>query len=353
MQKNTERVKLYALTNHTMNEAFYYTKLKNQSLQCILCPRMCIIEEGKFGDCHARRNRNGVLSSEVYSKIAAINTDPVEKKPLYHFYPGSKITSIGTTGCNMHCSFCQNHTLSQANNRKPPVPTKTFQPEQIVENVIKDTLSIGLAYTYNEPTVNYEYMLETARLVKMADKKTAMISNGYINPDPLHMLLEYIDAFNIDLKAFNNDFYKKYSKSTLKPVLKTIKEISKSHKHLELTNLVIPMANSEKEEFEEMCKWIAGETGQNTPLHLSRYFPRYELDQYPTPPEVMFDLFDIARTHLNNVYLGNIATEIHSNTICSSCGKTVVERTYYHIALKGINDDGCCKNCGLKIFKYY
>jgi pyruvate formate lyase activating enzyme len=334
-----------------MNEASYYSKLENHQVQCLLCPRNCIIEEGKFGDCHARRNRNGVLSSEVYAKIAAMNTDPIEKKPLYHFFPGSQITSIGTTGCNLHCNFCQNHTLSQINNRKPAIPTKTIQPEQMSEIVAKSSESIGLAYTYNEPTINYEYMLETARLVKQNGKHTAIISNGYVNPDPLHMLLEYIDAFNIDLKGFTNNFYKKHSKATLKPVLKTIKEIAKSGKHIEITNLIIPQANSDEEEFDDMCKWIATETGKDTPLHLSRYFPRYESNQYPTPPELLFNLYDIARSRLNFVYLGNIATELHSNTICPTCGKTVVKRTYYHIDKKGLTSDGKCKNCGTEIFK--
>lgn len=336
-----------------MYEASFYSKLDKHQVQCLLCPRNCIIEEGKFGDCHARRNRNGILSSEVYARIAAMETDPIEKKPLYHFYPGSQITSIGTSGCNLHCNFCQNHSLSQVNNRKPAIPTKNIQPEQMSELVDKNAQSIGLAFTYNEPTVNYEYMLETARLVKMSGKKTVMVSNGYINPDPLHMLLEYIDAFNIDLKGFTNEFYRKYSKATLKPVLETIKRIAKSGNHLELTNLVIPMGNSDEETFEDMCKWIANETGKDTPLHLSRYFPRYESTQYPTPPELLFDLYDIARSYLNFVYLGNIATEIHSNTLCPTCGKTLVERTYYHISTKGLTTDGLCKNCGTKIFKHY
>ena len=334
-----------------MHEASFYTKIEDRKVKCTLCPRECIIDEGKFGNCHARRNRNGTLSSEVYARISAFNLDPIEKKPLYHFFPGKEILSVGTTGCNMHCVFCQNHTLSQCNNRRP-VMIKSLLPEELSDVVVKTKDNIGLAFTYNEPSINYEFMMDAARLVKMKGLYTAMISNGYINRDPLEMLLEYIDAFNIDLKGFTESFYKEYSKATLKPVLKTIKRIARHGKHLELTNLVIPMINDDEDDFEAMCKWIAGELGENIVLHLSRYFPRYELDQYPTPPEVLFNLYDLAKSYLNHVYLGNMATELHSNTICPNCGKTVIERTYFHIKLKGIDDLGNCKGCGSKLLNF-
>ncbi len=334
-----------------MHEASFYIKLENHEVQCTLCPRKCIISEGKFGDCHARRNRDGVLSSEVFGRLSAQNTDPIEKKPLYHFYPGSSILSIGTIGCNMHCSFCQNHHLSQCKYRKPSIISNS-SPHDIGQAVLQTANNTGIAFTYNEPVVNYEFIMDTARLVKMENKHTAMISNGYINRDPLHMLLEYIDAFNIDLKSFSDDFYKRYSKASLKPVLKTIKRIAKSGKHLELTNLIIPQANSDEYEFEAMCKWIADETGKDTVLHLSRYFPRHELDQYPTPPEMLFDLYDIARSHLNHVYLGNMATELHSNTYCPECNNLLIERTYYHIIFKGLDMNGNCKKCSTKVIKH-
>lgn len=334
-----------------MHEASFYNKIENHQVQCFLCPRECIIAEGKFGDCHARRNRNGVLYSEVFGRLAAFNTDPIEKKPLYHYYPGSSVVSVGTTGCNMHCTFCQNHNISQCRFRKPStIYNKT--PEELEQIVSSTPNNAGIAFTYNEPVVNYEFIMDTARLVKMAQKKTIMISNGYINRDPIHMLLEYIDAFNIDLKGFTNDFYKRYSKASLKPVLKSIKRIAKSGKHLELTNLVIPQVNSDEEDFEAMCKWIAEETGKDTVLHLSRYFPRYEMDQYPTPPEMLFELYDIARTHLNFVYLGNMATELHSNTVCPKCNNLLIERTYYHIKMKGIDHSGICKDCGTQVLKH-
>ncbi|MBN2807806.1 MAG: AmmeMemoRadiSam system radical SAM enzyme [Prolixibacteraceae bacterium] len=335
-----------------MHEAMFYSRLDNNQVLCKLCPHYCKIEEGRFGNCHARRNRNGILSTEVYGRIAAFELDPVEKKPLYHFYPGKEILSVGTTGCNLHCLFCQNHALSQCDNRKP-VLIKTLSPDDLLKAAQKAKHNIGIAFTYNEPSVNYEYMLDVARKVKQNNLVTAMITNGYINPDPLEILLEYIDAFNIDLKGFNEKFYKKYSKATLGPVLETIKQVGKSGKHLELTNLVIPTINDDEDEFENMCQWIVNELGENTVLHLSRYFPRYELNQYPTPPEILFNLYDIAKSYLNHVYLGNMATEIHSNTYCPVCKSTLIERTYYHIVPKGITAEGKCIQCNTQVIQHY
>jgi len=334
-----------------MNEALYYSKLDESLVQCLLCPRNCTIDPGKFGNCHARRNRGGVLSSEVYGKLAAVNLDPIEKKPLYHFFPGSEILSIGTTGCNFHCVFCQNYTLSQCDNRHP-VLIKNMTPEELAAQSLKKKNNLGVAFTYNEPVINFEFMSKTAELVKKNGQYTVMVSNGYINHDPLKKLLENIDAFNIDLKAFNETFYKKYSKATLEPVKETIKQIALSGKHLEITNLVIPTVNDDDDEFEEMCNWIVHETGKDTVLHLSRFFPRYELDQYPTPAETLFRLYDIAKSKLNYVYIGNLATEIHSNTFCPDCKQLLIERTYYHTKLKDINQEGKCKKCGSHVIKY-
>ena len=334
-----------------MIEALFSEQLDDKKVQCSLCPKNCIIEMQKYGDCFARRNRNGVLMSEVYGRISAMELDPIEKKPLYHFYPGMKILSVGTTGCNLHCTFCQNHTLSQCHYHKPVV-VKMLTPEELVDLAVTEKDNMGVAFTYNEPTVNYEFMLETARLLKMNNKVAVMVSNGYINPDPLEFLLQYIDGFNIDLKGFSNDFYKKYTKSTLQPVLNTIKRIAESDKHLEITNLVIPSRNDDPEQFEEMCKWIRDNAGENTVLHLSRYFPRHEMDEYPTPAEILFELYDIAKQYLNFVYIGNMATELHSNTYCPNCNSNLIERTYFNIKIKGLSNEGTCKKCGDQIMKY-
>lgn len=331
-----------------MIEALFSEQLDDKKVQCTLCPKNCIIELQKFGDCFARRNRNGVLTSEVYGRISAMELEPIEKKPMYHFYPGTKILSIGTTGCNLHCTSCQNHTLSQCHYNKPIV-VKMLTPEEMVDLACKDKDNIGLAFTYNEPTVNYEFVLETARLLKMNNKISLMVSNGYINPDPLEFLLQYIDGFNIDLKGFNDYFYKKYTKATLAPVLRTIKQIAESGKHLEITNLVIPTKNDDLEEFAAMCEWIKNNAGPDIVLHLSRYFPRHEMNDYPTPPELLFEMYDIAKQYLNHVYIGNMATELHSNTYCPNCNSNLIERTYFNILYKGLDEHGICKKCGEKV----
>ncbi len=335
-----------------MTEASFYIKLEENKVKCELCPRNCVIESGKYGNCNARRNRSGLLISEVFGKISALNFDPIEKKPLYHFYPGSEILSIGTTGCNLHCIFCQNFSISQCDGVQH-VDVSNYSPADIELKSLKTKRNIGVAFTYNEPIVNFEFVLETSTLVKRNSQKTVLVSNGYINQKPLNQFIDVIDAFNIDLKGFSANFYQKYTKATLEPVKQSIKSIAQSGKHLELTNLIIPSINDDETEFEEMCKWIAGEIGEETVLHLSKYFPRYKLDQYPTPPETLFELFDIAKNYLKYVYLGNIATEIHSNTYCPSCGKLMIERTYYNIKLKEVDETGKCKSCGKQLFKYF
>jgi pyruvate formate lyase activating enzyme len=333
-----------------MNEASCYTQLPDKKVRCTLCPRECVIEEGRIGNCRVRRNRDGILSVENYGKLSSFHLDPIEKKPLYHFYPGKEILSVGSVGCNLHCVFCQNHTLSQCSAHKSSI-TKSVTPEELVDIALKTPNNIGIAFTYNEPIVSYEFVLDTARLAQQAGLKTVMVTNGYINHDPMAHLLEYIDAFNIDLKAFSEKFYEKQTKSTLAPVKNCLLQVAKSNKHIEITNLVIPTYNDDTDEFETMCQWIANEMGNGTVLHLSRYFPRFELDQYPTPAEVLFELYDIAKSYLKHVYIGNMATELHSNTFCPNCGKAVIKRTYYHINKKGLDSSGNCTSCKFSVIK--
>ncbi len=335
-----------------MKEAAFYMKGPDGIVKCELCPRTCTIGEGHYGDCHARRNREGVLIAETYGKLSALSLDPIEKKPLYHFYPGSQILSIGSIGCNLHCVFCQNHTLSQCSAFKPPI-IRQVSPEELIEIALKTEENIGIAFTYNEPIVSYEFVLDAANLAKNAGLRTVMITNGYINALPLEGLLEVIDAFNVDLKAFNKHFYLKQTKATLGPVLETLIKVAHSGKHLEITNLVIPTFNDDYDEFEAMCRWIANELGADTVLHLSRYFPRFELEQYPTPAETLFELYDLAKSILKHVYIGNLATELHSNTFCPSCGKTLIKRTYYHLKIKGMDETGCCTSCKEKVLSYF
>lgn len=328
-----------------MQEALFYTKLENQTVRCDLCPWNCILKPAQTGFCKVRENIEGKLVTHVYNKVAALGTDPVEKKPLYHFYPGKNILSIGEVGCNLRCSFCQNHRISQCYASE----FRGFHeitPKQIVTEALKTYHNIGIAYTYNEPFTFFEFLIDTARLAHKKGLKNVVVSNGYINPEPLKNVLPYVDAFNIDLKSFAPEFYKKQTKGKLEPVLKTLKTIAKSKAHLEITNLVVPDLNDNAFLFEKMVKWISNELGNDIPLHLSRYFPQFELTHTPTPVKKLEQLYKIAKDHLNHVYLGNVSDEERSSTICHNCGKTIIIRNRYKTSLENLDSNGLCKSCG-------
>ena len=246
-------------------EAKYYQSLKDGVVQCTLCPHNCIIREGKSGICRVRINKEGKLITEVYGYVSAIHSDPIEKKPLYHYYPGSTILSIGSYGCNLRCVFCQNCNISQT-EAAPELARNYYTPEQIIQQALIQPDNIGIAFTYNEPIVWFEYMYDIARLAKQAGLKTVMVTNGYINKEPLNSLLEVIDAFSVDLKAFTEDFYTKVTSSKLEPVKETLKQIRRANKHLEIVNLVIPELNDDESSFTAMTKWIAAELGKDTVL---------------------------------------------------------------------------------------
>jgi pyruvate formate lyase activating enzyme len=264
-----------------MHTALCFEKLNDNKVKCLLCPHSCILDDGKVGICRVRSNDNGVLVSENYGKVSSINLDPIEKKPLYHFFPGMHVLSIGSVGCNLQCNFCQNCEISQTGVSDFP-RLKTYSAEEIVNNALECVDNIGIAFTYNEPVVFYEYMMDVARLSKSKGLKNIMVSNGFINEEPLKQILPYIDAFNIDLKAFADEFYIKNTHSHLEPVKRSLQLIRESGKHLEITNLVIPGLNDKVEDFTAMVDWISGELGDQTILHLSRYFPRYKAKQPPT-----------------------------------------------------------------------
>ncbi len=327
-----------------MHEAQFYSKSEGW-VQCYLCPHRCIIQDRQFGICKVRTNKNGILYSSVYGKLIAKHLDPIEKKPLYHFHPGTQILSIGTIGCNFNCCFCQNHTISQCHPDKIR-GTESFSNTEIATYAKNIDGNIGIAYTYNEPTVFYEFLVDTAREIYANGLKNVMVSNGYILSDPLKKLLPFIDAFNIDLKAFSNDFYKKYTKGKLNQVLQTLETIVKSGKHLEITNLVITDLNTDEREFEKMVKWIASNLGKNIPLHISRYFPTYKLTNPPTPLEIMDQFYEIAKSNLNYVYLGNVNDTYKSSTYCPNCGKLVIHRTTYNTEIIGVEQNKClyCKS---------
>jgi len=335
-----------------MQEAKYYKPLDHGKVRCNLCPHYCIIEDGDRGLCGVRKNINHHLKTENYGLVSAIQFDPIEKKPLYHFYPGRSILSFGSIGCNFTCGFCQNCDISQTTVDDYPW-LNHYTIDQILSIAFSDESSVGIAYTYNEPTIYFEFMMDIAREAERAKLSNVMVSNGYITPEPLEELMPHIDAFNIDLKAFRNDFYKIQSGARLKPVKETLKKISTAGKHLEITNLIIPTLNDEIDNFREMLSWIKTELGEETVLHLSRYFPAYQMTIPATPRKTLDSLFELAREYLPYSYLGNINSDQGSDTHCPACSSLVIERTGYSTRISGLDDSGHCTQCHKSILKYY
>ena len=283
-----------------MKEALYYEKLDVKRVHCHLCPNECLISDGNRGSCGVRINKDGTLYSEAYGKTTSVSLDPIEKKPLYHYHPGQYILSVGTKGCNLHCDFCQNWHISQDLN----VPTEDITSEEIVARA-KAAGSFGIAYTYNEPFIWYEFVLDTARLSKKHGLENVLVTNGYVNMAPLEGMLPYIGAMNIDLKSFNEDFYAKICKGALKPVLDVIKRSVKDC-HVEITTLLIPTLNDSEEEIAREVDWIFDNLGPEVPLHFSRYFPCYKMSLGPTPVRTLEMAARIAKKKLKYVYLGNV-----------------------------------------------
>jgi pyruvate formate lyase activating enzyme len=327
-----------------MKEALYYKKLKQNTVNCKLCPTNCVIKPGNFGNCGARKNINGRLYSLVYGKPASIAVDPIEKKPLYHFLPGSYSLSIGTLGCNLHCLHCQNYDISQA--KAEEFVTKDITPEDVIK-AAKQKNCKSISYTYNEPTIFYEYALDTAKLAKKAGIRNIMVTNGYINKEPLKALYPYIDAANIDLKAIDEEFYINICKVKLKPVLEAIKEIKKLGTWIELTNLIIPGYNDKKEQIQKLVKWVKKSLGVTVPLHFSSFHPTYKLlDSIRTPDSTMLMAKEIAKKQgLKYVYLGNTSLQHGGTTFCPKCAKPVIERGWFQVQTNKIENNKCpyCK----------
>lgn len=332
-----------------ITEAQFYSLQDDNTVQCSLCPHNCILREGKSGICQVRTNQHGRLMSEVYGIVSALHIDPIEKKPLYHFCPGSTILSIGTYGCNLKCSFCQNCNISQINVQSYK-NSEPYSPQQIIALAGQLNGNIGIAFTYNEPIVWFEYMYDIALLAKQAGLKTVMVTNGYINPEPLKVILPVIDAFSVDLKAFNEEFYKSVTYAHLEPVKDTLQQIREAGKHLEVVNLVIPQLNDEVDSFAEMVIWIACELGKETVFHISRYFPNHKLTNPATPMVTIEKLRLIANAQLTYVYTGNIADQ-NNHTYCTNCHSLLVERYQYHITTQGLDNEGNCKICGNNFLK--
>ncbi|MGL5682195.1 MAG: AmmeMemoRadiSam system radical SAM enzyme [Marinifilaceae bacterium] len=291
-----------------MIKAMFFRSLGDGKVQCMLCPHNCVINEDKYGRCGVRRSCNNELFSENYGIISAAHLDPIEKKPLINFMSGSMIYSIGSIGCNLECAFCQNWEIARLTSLKLPrhIPVRT--PEDVVNEAVrlKAQGNVGIAYTYNEPTVWYEFMYDTAKLARQSNLINVVVSNGYINEEPLRQLITYVDAFNIDLKGYSDAFYKQWTNSSLEPVLKTLALISEAGKHLEIAYLVIPDENDNIESFDKSLKELTDRIGNKFTLHINRYFPAYNMDKEATPISTLESLHKVADKYLANVSIGNV-----------------------------------------------
>ena len=289
-------------------EALYYEQVDGKC-QCHLCPRECLIAEGKSGSCFVRKNVGGRLWATNYGECSSIALDPIEKKPLFHFYPGRQILSLGTIGCNLHCQFCQNWQISQQG-----VPTEECTPERAVELALSAQDNLGIAYTYNEPLIWYEFVLDTSRLARQRGLKNVLVTNGLINREPLENLLPYIDAMNVDLKGMNEQFYRRVCGWAYEPVLETI-STAVGKCLVEVTTLLVPGHNDDLAELEGMVDWLAG-ISPDIPLHFSRYFPNYHFQAPATPEETLLRAREIALKQMSYVYVGNIRLPGAEDTHC-------------------------------------
>lgn len=330
-------------------EAKHYRKLKNMTVQCQLCPWFCTLKNREMGKCSVRENREGVLYSLVYARPCSVNIDPIEKKPLYHFLPGTKSYSIGTVGCNLFCHNCQNYSTSRA--KPEEVLSTKLEPKQVVENAIRSKCQ-SISYTYNEPTIFYEYTYDTAKLARKKKLKNVMVTNGYINEKPLKELYKYVDGANVDLKGFSEEFYKKVCEVRLKPVLDSLKIMRKMKVWTEVTNLIVPGQNDNMKDIKKMCEWLKNSLGSDVPLHFSRFYPCYRmLDTPMTPYETLKEAYEVARkAGIKYVYLGNVsAEEGYSDTYCPNCGEKLIKRTTFFGVEYNKIKNGTCFKCKEKI----
>lgn len=328
-------------------EARFYDKLPNKRIQCRLCPRECAIDDLERGYCGVRENRDGIYYTLVHSQPCTYHVDPIEKKPLFHFLPGTTAFSLATVGCNVECKFCQNWDISQT---RPEQIQNLFLPPDKIASLARESRSISIAYTYSEPVIFYEYMFDIAAAGRKQGLKSVMISNGYIKADPMKQLCEHLDAVKIDLKAITEKFYKQMVNGELKPVLDTLVLLKRQNMWTEIVYLVIPTLNDTDEEFKQLARWIKTNLGTDIPLHFTRFYPQYKLRNLPPTPTSTLDkakaIADAEGLHF--VYVGNVPGHPGESTYCPKCKKTVVQRWGYSILDMKIKH-GNCEYCGNKI----
>ncbi len=316
-----------------------YFKTEGLKTRCLLCPLKCSLSEDETGKCFGRKNINSVLYAVNYGEAASVAIDPIEKKPLYHFKPGSTILSTGPNGCNLSCSFCQNWQISQER-----IQTQEVSAEQLADAAV-ESKSCGIAYTYTEPLIWWEFLMDVCPAVHERGFSNVLVTNGYINEEPLAELLPFIDAMNIDLKSFNPDFYRKLCGGELETVKRNI-AASHEQTHVEITNLLIPGENDSDDEIRDLAEFISS-VDRLIPVHFSAYSPKFKLRNPSTPLGTVERALLIAGEYLDYVYAGNIVSEKGSCTVCPGCGNVLIRRNFYHTEVSGISG-GKCLRCGRK-----
>ena len=331
-----------------MNEKFparHFEKLDGNRVRCLLCSKQCVTLPGKKGFCKSRINEGGELYTLNYGNAVAINMDPIEKKPLYHFLPGSLILSLGTNFCNLACKFCQNHEISQHKTNFTKV-----NPDYILSLARQSSNCCGVAFTYNEPAIWFEFVYDCARILHAKGLKTVMVTNGDISEQALRELAPYIDAMNIDLKSFSDKFYRDIcGNGSLEAVANTIRLAWGLGIHVEVTNLLIPTLNDSNNEISNLVDFVSS-VSPDIPLHFSRYHPSYLCEIQATPVKTLNMAYEIGAHKLKFVYLGNVSDIAKNSTHCPSCRKLLIKREYFSSAVDGLSEDGCCDACGEKIY---
>ncbi|HUV34483.1 MAG TPA: AmmeMemoRadiSam system radical SAM enzyme [Candidatus Desulfaltia sp.] len=329
-------------------EARYSERLDEETVRCTICPRMCTVKPGKRGFCGTRENRDGKLVSLTYGELSALAVDPIEKKPLAHFYPGSRSLSVSSVGCSFTCPWCQNYHLSTGNIEGHT--TKRVMPEEVVEIAMAQECT-SVSYTYNEPLINLEYVEDTARFARDSEIKNVLVTNGYIRVPALSQVVAVIDAANVDWKAFSEEFYRNHCSADLQSVLDATDYMKSHGVHVEVTFLIIPETNDSEDETRRMARHLVDHLGPDTPLHLSRFFPTYKFQHLPpTPVETLERARDIASEEgVRYVFVGNVRGGRYEDTVCPGCGTHVVKRSGYTITGWSLDKDNRCKKCGASI----
>jgi pyruvate formate lyase activating enzyme len=330
-----------------MREAMLYERLDENRVRCNLCSHRCVISEGDLGVCRVRKNQGGTLYSLVYGKTISQHVDPIEKKPLYHYLPGSRSYSIATPGCNFHCRWCQNWDIVDMSMRDFDLFGRGTSPERIVDAALRSG-SRSIAYTYTEPTIFFEYAYDTAKLARQEGIGNVYVTNGYMTPEMLDAFHPYLDAANVDLKSFREETYHRYVGASLKPILENLEKMKDMGIWVEVTTLVVPDLNDDPDELRDTAQFIVDALGPETPWHISRFFPHRQVtDRPPTPMATLHEAMEIGvEEGLHHIYIGNVADE--TNTHCPACDRLLVRRRGFGIFENHIQD-GCCQYCGAEV----